>query len=132
MDFKKANVIERILSGLFRIYEERVPDVKFISSEMIKEGIIEKKEEIVNDHIAFRTLGVSNLGIKSFEKIFLHHGYVKREYFHFKGKKLNAFWYAPPNPNYPRVFISELRVWDLSNEAQEIIGKYTNRISRPC
>ena len=35
---------------------------------------------------AFRTMGVENLGIKSFEKIFLHHGYKKKDYYFFKEK----------------------------------------------
>ena len=30
--------------------------------------------------------------------------------FDFENKKLNAFWYSPPNEKYPRVFISELRI----------------------
>ena len=35
---------------------------------------------IENDHIAFRTMGVPHLGIASFEKIFLHYGYAKRDF----------------------------------------------------
>jgi len=75
----------------------------------------------MNDHIAFRTLRVPHLGIASFEKIFLHHGYQKKDYYYFEGKKLNAYWYAPPSAAYPRIFISELIVDELSVQAQQII-----------
>src|SRR5690606_31501395 len=92
--------------------------------------VIGAERDIVNDHIAFRTLGVKHLGIASFEKIFLALGYSKRDYFFFEGKKLDAYWYAPANPIYPRIFVSELRVDDLSKESQDIIYKYTKNITK--
>ena len=120
--------LDYILNGLMSRYKERVPDVSVIINAMIHEGIISDENEIENDHIAFRTMGVPQLGIQSFEKIFLHHGYEKKDYYFFPGKKLNAYWYAPPHPKYPRIFISELRVHDLSPEAQEIILTYTDEV----
>lgn len=129
MEFKDHTTLDQILHQLFVPYMERVPDVKKVSNAMIKERIITSVDEIVNDHIAFRTMGVKHLGIQSFEKIFLHHGYTKKEYFHFESKKLDAYWYAPPNSKYPRIFISELRVHDLSEETQNIIKKYTNTVT---
>jgi hypothetical protein len=110
-------------------YKERVPDVSAIIDAMIKENIIQQAADIENDHIAFRTMGVPHLGIRSLEKIFLHYGYEKRDYYHFPEKKLDAFWYAPPSPQYPRIFISELRVKDLSAEVQQIITSYTNEVT---
>ncbi|SEA58415.1 protein of unknown function [Chitinophaga terrae (ex Kim and Jung 2007)] len=109
-------------------YKERVPDVSGVINAMIKEGIIRQADDIENDHIAFRTMGVPQLGVQSLEKIFLHYGYVKKEHYYFAGKKLDAWWYAPPAPHYPRIFISELRVSELSAAAQEIIHSYTNEV----
>lgn len=117
------------MEALFRPYRERVPDVGHIIEQMIAKGIISDEQKIENDHIAFRTLGVPHLGIKSFEKIFLHYGYVKKEAYQFEQKKLNAYWYAPPTEAFPRIFISELRVQDLSSKAQEILYRYTSNIS---
>ncbi|WP_298474111.1 DUF1338 domain-containing protein [uncultured Maribacter sp.] len=128
MNIQKKEGLEAILKSLFTPYLERVPDVQKISDAMISNGLISTQDDIVNDHIAFRTLGVSNLGIASFEKIFLHYGYTKKDYFFFEGKKLDAYWYAPPEPEFPRIFISELRVKDLSENAQSIIAKYTEDI----
>ena len=112
-----------------RRYKARVPDVDKVISAMIAEGIIRDADDFENDHIAFRTMGVPHLGIQSLEKIFLHHGYIRRDYYHFKEKKLDAYWYAPPDPALPRIFISELRVEDLSPETQRIIRSYTNEVS---
>jgi hypothetical protein len=128
MDSKKDTALQYVLDGLMNRYAERVPDVNKITNAMIDNGLIGSKNEIENDHIAFRTMGVPQLGIASFEKIFLHYGYVKRDYFYFEGKKLNAFWFSPPDPRLPRIFVSELRVNDLSKKAQEIIYKYTNDV----
>ena len=128
MLFSKNSELDTILNGLFKTYFERVPDVQKITNAMIKKGWVSSQEDIINDHVAFRTLGVPNLGIKSFEKIFLKHGYQKKEFYSFEAKKLNAYWYAPPKPNLPRIFISELRVNELSETAQQIIRKYTHSI----
>ena len=129
MEFNENTTLDKILHQLFVPYMERVPDVKKVSNAMVQEGIITSVDEIVNDHVAFRTMGVKNLGITSFEKIFLHHGYTKKDYYYFEGKKLDAYWYAPPHPKYPRIFISELRVQDLSKETQNIIKKYTETVT---
>ena len=130
MNFSDNTPLNKILNGLFIPYAERVPDVKTITTAMKGIGLISKQEDIVNDHIAFRTLGVPNLGIASFEKIFLHHGYTKQDHYFFPKKKLDAYWYKPPHDHYPRVFISELKVKELSTTAQDIIYSYTKEIQK--
>lgn len=128
MHFDENKPIDFVLNDLFEHYRQHVSDVDKITQALLDRAVVKSQEEIVNDHIAFRTLGVPHLGIKSFEKIFLSFGYQKRDYFYFEGKKLDAFWYAPPTPEYPRIFVSELRVSELSEEAQQIIIKYTKDI----
>lgn len=124
----KLETLQIVLDGLMRRYQERVPDVGNIIDAMVRERIIEQPDDIENDHIAFRTMGVPQLGLRSFEKIFVHYGYTRREPYHFAGKKLDAFWYSPPEPHFPRIFVSELRVGDLSEEAQRIITSYTDEV----
>jgi len=125
----QTKTLAAVLNGLMRRYRERVPDVQGIFDAMLDEGIIQSPEEIENDHIAFRTMGVPNLGIASFEKIFLHYGYQKRDEYNFAEKKLTAYWYAPPEPHFPRIFASELRVDELSDTAQSIILRYTDTVT---
>lgn len=121
--------LDRVLAGLMRRYSERVPAVGVILGALEDQGLVAHRSEIENDHIAFRTMGVPQLGIRSFEKIFKYYGYQKRDPYHFKSKKLDAFWFAPPSPKYPRIFVSELRVGDLSEEAQRIIHSYTDEVA---
>lgn len=129
MKFTSKTPLDIILNGLFAPYALRVPDVNIITSGMITKGLIKSQKDIVNDHIAFRTLGVSNLGIRSLERVFLHHGYSKQDRYFFEQKKLDAYWYKPPSEDYPRVFISELKVDELSRETANMIKKYTKNIS---
>ena len=128
MKFSSDTVMTRILDELFNIYAKRVPDVKKISSAMIERGMVSSQNEIINDHIAFRTMGVPNLGISSFEKIFLANGYKRMDFYHFAIKKLDAYWYSPPTEDLPRIFISELKVEKLSPKVQNIIRFYTDSI----
>ncbi|HSB91693.1 MAG TPA: DUF1338 domain-containing protein [Flavitalea sp.] len=122
------STLQAVLNGLMSRYMDRVPDVKAVIDAMISVDVISSAAEIENDHIAFRTMGVPNLGMASFEKIFLHYGYARRDRYHFSQKKLDAYWYAPPSPEFPRIFVSELRVSDLPVEAQEIIRSYTDSV----
>ena len=130
MKFQNKKTINIVLEALFSTYCERVPDVKKITNAMVLKNIVSNQSEIINDHIAFRTMGVENLGIKSFEKNFLHHGYKKKDYYFFKGKKLNAFWYSHPGKNMPRIFISELIVDDLSENSQKIINAFSASVPK--
>lgn len=126
---QNTHTLDTVLGGLMHRYTERVPDVKKISNAMISEGIVGTEKDIENDHIAFRTMGVPQLGIQSFEKIFLHYGYEKKDHYFFEGKKLDAWWYSPPRETDPRIFVSELRVGDLSEESQRIIKSYTDEVA---
>ena len=122
-------VLDKVLDGLMTRYKERVPDVAAVINALIKEHVITNAAEIENDHIAFRTIGVPFLGIQSLEKIFLNYGYKRMDHYFFAAKKLDAYWYAPPSPEYPRIFISELRVNELSENVQNIIHSYTDEVT---
>ncbi len=124
-----AETLNTVLSGLMRRYQERVPDVKKILTLMQEAGMINSMDDIENDHIAFRTMGVPQLGVASFEKIFLHLGYKKKAQYHFPAKRLDAWWYSPPLPQYPRIFVSELRVHELDPKFAKIIRSYTDEVT---
>ena len=125
---QNESTLQQVLNGLMTRYQDRVPDVAGIFQAMIKEKIITDPSEIENDHIAFRTMGVKFLGIQSLEKIFLHYGYTRRDHYYFPEKKLDAYWYAPASTKDPRIFISELRVNDLSPKTRSIIKSYTDEV----
>ena len=124
-----ATALDTILDGLLRRYRERVPDVGTILDALVDDGILVATGAIENDHIAFRTLGVPHLGIASLEKVFPRHGYARADSYRFEDKKLDAYWYRPPAERYPRIFISALRVGELSDEARAIVRSYTNEVT---
>jgi hypothetical protein len=50
------------------------------------------------------------------------------DHYFFPEKKLDAHWYSPANPKDPRIFISELRVNDLSTKTKTLIKSYTDEV----
>jgi hypothetical protein len=121
--------LDIVLDGLMERYRAHVPDVGAVTAVMARQGIIRSERDIDNDHIAFRTMGVPHLGIASLEKVILHCGYPRRDRYTFPAKKLTAFWYEPPEPRHPRIFISELRVDELAHEARPVILSYTSEVT---
>ena len=61
--------LDQTLHGLMSRYRQRVPDVGKITSSLIQRGAVDSPEDLANDHVAFRTLGVKHLGIASLEKM---------------------------------------------------------------
>ena len=109
-----------VLDGLLARYIERVPDAQKIVKLMSERG-----DQILNDHIAFRSVELTSI-----LKIFLHLGYEMRmddatgKPFNFEQKKLTAVWLKHPNPNVPRVFVSQFRFNEGSQNLQTIIETY--------
>ena len=75
MERSISAALPAVLDGLMQRYRAHVPDVGAIVATMVRDGLIGRPDEIENDHIAFRTLGVRPLGIASLERVFLHYGY---------------------------------------------------------
>ena len=129
MPTDRLATLTAVLGGLLERYRAHVPDVNAIIAAMLADGLIAAEHDIENDHIAFRTLGVPHLGIASLERVFLHCGYTRREQYDFVEKKVTAHWYSPPADRFPRIFISQLRVAELSADAQAIIRGYTQVVT---
>ena len=80
-----------------------------------------RQEKIVNDHIAFRTFNIPKVGIDALAKVFVDFGYRPNGEYHFKEKKLYARHFEHSDENYPKVFISELKLEECSPELQKIV-----------
>ena len=85
--------------------------------------IQEANETFVNDHIAFRTFASQQplAGIASISRIFEALGYQAAGCYSFHDKHLNAIHYQHSNPQFPKIFVSELKIWELSATAREVI-----------
>ena len=89
------------------------------------ERIIEEAgAKFVNDHIAFRTLATNepSTGIASLSRIFEALGFRPRGVYYFPDKHLNAIHYQHRNPRFPKLFISELKTWELGSEVRDAIS----------
>ncbi len=76
---------------------------------------------MINDHIALRTFNIAPVSLDAIAEPFLQAGYQAEGEYEFPGRKLYARHYQHSNPELPKVFISELLVEQLSDQAQEII-----------
>ena len=107
-DFKAGSVLTSFISDVLSLYWDRSPTAVRVLS--LIQGLETSSAPIYFDHFAFRTLGVPGMGISSIAKFFTDFGYQARDELYFPEKHLKAIWYAPPDVDLPRIFISELKV----------------------
>jgi len=108
---------EIIFQRLWKIYTEQNPDVKKVYDLFAAEG-----EEVVNDHIAFRTFDDPRVNIDVLSRPFIEGGYVEKGQYRFEAKKLVAKHFElPGQPKAPRVFISQLITSEFSDYLQETV-----------
>ncbi len=109
-----------LFDTLWETYRQRVSYVATYE-QVIKAS----KATFVNDHIAFRTFAGQQplAGIASISRVFEALGYRAAGSYHFEDKQLSAIHFQHTNPQFPKLFISELKVWELPKEAREIIGR---------
>jgi hypothetical protein len=84
--------------------------------------------DIVNDHIALRTFNIEKVNIEKLAAHFKAVGYTQDGKYDFATKKLSALHFQHSDPEQPKVFISELRVDELSNRAQTIIHRLLDQL----
>jgi 2-oxoadipate dioxygenase/decarboxylase-like protein len=114
----------KIFERLWSDYSSQNPSVKEIYNLFLSEG-----EEILNDHIAFRTFNHPSLNIDVIAKPFMDAGYMPKGEYIFKSKHLFARHYEKDDDaKAPRVFISELILEDFSDFLQETISKIIHQV----
>lgn len=98
-------------------YLKRVPTAK-----KIFDGLIKLEEVIQNDHIALRTFCYEGMNKENLATFFESQGMEVRGHYEFEKKKLSAIHLEhKEDPKRPKVFISELKWQELSQEAQDIL-----------
>jgi hypothetical protein len=117
--------VEELLKKLWQRYTLLAPMAIEIKN------LIDNKENknVINDHIALRTLKHPKIGLDILGNIFITYGYQKCENYNFEAKRLNACHFEHPNPKYPKIFISELRFEELSSRAQEVSNNIIGSIN---
>jgi hypothetical protein len=110
----------QLFDALWSEYRQRVSYVRDYENVVAAAG-----GTFVNDHIAFRTLAAQQpmSGIASISRIFEALGYEPAGLYRFPDKSLFSIHYQHANSRFPKLFISELRSWELSAAAQKILGR---------
>ncbi|MDP6447490.1 MAG: DUF1338 family protein, partial [Pirellulaceae bacterium] len=110
-----------LLDRLWSRYRERVEYVRVYESVIADLGAT-----FVNDHIAFRTLAAQTplIGGASLSRLVEALGYRARAAYDFPDKHLNALHYEHTHPDLPKLFISELRTWELPPAARATLSPY--------
>src|SRR5882724_6321034 len=123
---------EKFCAELFDLlwdrYRQRVAYV-----QTYEKVIREAKATFVNDHIAFRTFATQQplAGIATISRIFEALGYRAAGSYHFDDKQLSAIHFQHTNQQFPKLFISELRLPELPADARALLAK-TVRSHRPA
>ncbi|QJR80569.1 DUF1338 domain-containing protein [Alteromonas pelagimontana] len=119
------NDIDALYSNMWKDYVSITPSAHKIHALLVSE---EDGEEIVNDHVAFRTFDLDKTSLDKLAAHFLNLGYEAKGDYNFEAKKLTAKHFEHPDDTKPKVFISELRVKELSDQAQNIIQKLVDQM----
>lgn len=114
------NARERLALALFDAlwskYRERVAHVRAYEQLIASLGAT-----FVNDHIAFRTIAAQRpmTGIATLSRIFEALGYSAAGCYTFPDKHLSSIHYQHPHPQFPKLFLSELRTWELDEDVRK-------------
>lgn len=116
--------VEKLFNELWKQYISIAPQAQEIKDLFLKT----QKNDIINDHIALRTLGFDKCNIEVLAKNFTDLGYVKQNTYNFESKKLYAHHYSHNNPKYAKVFISELKVYEFDKNIQDFLKTIIDKI----
>ena len=108
--------VEQFFENLWQDYLRKTPSAAKVHQ------VLGGGAEIINDHVAFRTFNIAPVRLEKLAELFENMGYFANGDYHFAAKKLRAKHYEHMNKDLPKIFISELMVEELSEDAQQIIA----------
>ena len=134
------NTIHTLLQAMWEDYLELSPDARSIhellaasnnstNKNSTSNNSTSKNGSVVNDHIALRTYNLPRVNLAVIARAFTDNGYVEGGEYEFPARKLFARHFQHPNPELPKVFISELLVEELSEQAQKHITSLVDQIT---
>lgn len=117
--------IDKLFEKFWNDYIEITPIAKVVHTLLQDRG-----ENIINDHIAFRTFKSKGIGILDFATFFKNYGYSIKGEYNFELKKLNAIHLEnEKNSKLPKIFISELRYEELDEKSTSLIERELSSIA---
>ena len=67
-------------------------------------------KDLVHDHIALRTVSDSRVSLSALAERFCDHGWQPETTYTFEKQWISAQYFSPPDPTYPKIFISQLEL----------------------
>lgn len=114
--------VTELFNNIWNNYVEVTPSAKKIH-QLLGSG-----NDVINDHVAYRTFNIEKVGLEKLAQHLLALGYTECGEYHFEAKKLYAKHYEHADSTMPKVFISELLVEKFSPATQAIIHKIVDSI----
>lgn len=116
--------LDFLLSKLWNDYTTQNESAKKVYDLFVNNG-----ENVVNDHIAFRTFDYSSINVDKLAQTFKNLGYIEVESYEFPEKKLMAKHYEYPHDEQaPLIFISELITGNFSDFLQSVVHDCTSKV----
>lgn len=117
---------ENLFDKIWKQYSNLNPQ-----AEEIHALLKDKESHIFNDHVAYRSVNLPGFGIETLKKPFIEKGYKVCGDYHFEKKKLYAIHLEHEDKSLPKVFISELLLEELSEQAQSAYKQMLEGVSLP-
>lgn len=115
--------VTALFDKIWQQYIDVTPSAKSIH-QLLGNG-----DDIINDHVAYRTFNIAKVNLATLAEHLLSIGYTECGQYDFIAKKLTAKHFEHADSTMPKVFISELRVEELSSQAQAIIHNLVAQLS---
>jgi hypothetical protein len=116
--------VKDLFNNIWQNYLEVTPSADKVH-QLLSNG-----DDLINDHVAYRTFNIAKVNIEKISAHLLNLGYTEGGEYHFEAKKLYAKHFEHADTNLPKVFISELLVEEFSPRVQEIIKKMVAGINQ--
>ncbi|KZN14175.1 DUF1338 domain-containing protein [Marinomonas sp. TW1] len=111
-------------AALWQKYTQVTPQAQSIQTLFKGYG-----EQVINDHVAFRTFNNSPISLEKLEPQLIALGYQAYGAFRFENKHLKARCYRHTDDSQaPKIFLSELLIDELPQECQDILSRYVAQI----
>lgn len=116
----QESFLKQLLERLWLDYRDRVSYVQAYEQVVQKAGA-----SFENDHVAFRTIAWQrpSMGVDNLSRIFQAAGYAKEGVYEFPDKRLSAIHLRHSNDQFPKIFISEFKAWEMNAEIRDAIGR---------
>ena len=116
--------IHQLFQNIWQDYIPLAPDAQSIYDLFAKQN----NGKVINDHIALRTFDLPTVNLEKIALPFLRAGYQAEGEYEFPARKLVARHFQHCDPELPKVFISELLVEELSEQASKIIKGLVSQV----